>query len=153
MSWCLADHEVYSEMTLHQSKQINNYANSRPCRVSALAGWVRISLILAGLCEPRICLGGTEHAVGKCQKRKEESQGENREKCEPEVASVRDTDTRSTQMWPNRKMNLGLGCQKTQQTECGSLAPFWKAPLWDVGTQFCVSGFLSWRAADFGKRE
>lgn len=98
MSWCLANHEVYSEMTLHQSKQINNYANSRHCRVSALEGWVMISLILAGLCEPRICLGGIEHAVGKCQKWKEESQGKNGEKWEPEVASVRDTDTHSTQM-------------------------------------------------------
>lgn len=124
LSWCLADHEVYSEMTLHQSKQINNCANSRHCRVSVLAGWVMISLVLAGLREPRICLGGIEHAVGKCQKCKEESQGKNREnKCEPEVASVRDTDTRSTQMWPNRKMNWDLGCQKTQQIEWGSLTP------------------------------
>lgn len=79
MSWCLADHEVYSEMTLHQSKQINNYANFRHCRVSVLADWVMISLILAELREPRICLGGIEHAVGKCQKWKEESQAKNSE--------------------------------------------------------------------------
>lgn len=72
MSWCLPDYEVHSEMTPHQSKQINNYVNSRLCRVLVLAVWGMISFTHVGLCEPRVCFGGIEHAVGKHQKWKEE---------------------------------------------------------------------------------